>query len=362
MSAETTTTLHERDVLATPEGIEVDDIAVTERRRVEPDDFSARLGRAARENPAAAALITMGAVWLFAGGARTSILGRRKDAGTTGNAVVPVVPPGYALVPAGTVAGSTGGSGGRGGTYGAAGRSDLARDAAGNVVDAAGNVVETAGDLAARLRGGVASAAGAAADATVDGVSALGDAASGVASGAAAGTRALGRGIEGGIDAAESAASYGARMAAQAADAAGRTGTALVRGTRSTALETWDDTYETRENVRRFFEERPLAVGLLSAAAGIGLAVALPRTRVEDELVGERSDALKREVRDAVAERVASARDGADEALARLVRDARARGLSSSAIAAAVDEFTAKLEKVGTAAVDAADAELAKAR
>ena len=81
MSAQTTA-LHERDVTATSRGVEVDDTVVVARREEPEDDFIARLGRAAKENPASAALVAMGATWLLAGGGRTSIFGTRTDRGS----------------------------------------------------------------------------------------------------------------------------------------------------------------------------------------------------------------------------------------------------------------------------------------
>ena len=157
----------------------------------------------------------------------------------------------------------------------------------------------------------------------------------------------------------------GADVTRAGIDTLGRRSVALARSTRVTAYDAWDGARDgvrgARETVSEFLEERPLAIGLLSAAAGIGLALALPRTRVEDEWVGERSDALKADARDAVAEQIEAARRGADDVVGRLVRDARARGLSQEAIAAAIGEFTAKLEKVGEAAADATEEEIDKA-
>lgn len=366
MSAQTTE-LHEQDVIATADGVEVDDVTVVARREEPEDDFAARLGKAARENPLPAALIAVGAAWLFAGGSRVSIFGTRTDgASGVGGSAATVVPAGYALVPAGQVEGGYGPGGGYG-DYGV-GMGDAAsaaRRAGRSVSHVAGAASERVGRAGERLGEGASEAASELADGARGAASGVASTVSGaadaVSSTLSAGAETLEDGVEAGARGLSRYARSGAAAARTGVDRFGRTSAELAATTRSTAREAWDDTRFARENVREFFEERPLAIGLVSAAAGIGLAALLPRTRVEDDLIGERSDALKRRARDVVSDRAEAARRGADDVVAKLVRDAQARGLSQDAIAAAIEQFTAKLEKVGEAAAEQAEEEVEKA-
>ena len=113
--------------------------------------------------------------------------------------------------------------------------------------------------------------------------------------------------------------------------------------------------------MREVLEDQPLAIAALGLAAGAGLALVLPHTEAEQELMGERSEALRERARTVAARRIEDAREGGEAALARAVRDARAHGLSESAVSAAIEEFTAKIEKVAMAARDAAKGEVDEA-
>ena len=286
-------------------GTEIDvEVAVIEEPR---PDFLGRLGEAARDNPASAALIAMGAVWLFAGGSRVSILGSRLDRRPA--------PPYGAAYPAPPVVGLH-----------AEGAAVAAQDTAQEAREVARGTARSAGALADQA----AQAAGRTADAV----------------GEAAGT------VAGGVS---RTAERAARALAEAREASAR---AARRGA-GTARHGAED---LGHSVREVLEDQPLAIAALGLATGAGLALALPRTEAERELLGERSEVLRERARSAAAERIETAREGGEAALARALRDARAHGLSESAVSAAVEEFTAKIEKVALAARDAAKDEVGDAK
>ena len=263
-------------------------------------DFVSSLGTAARDNPAAAALIAMGAVWLFAGGSKVSIWGGHRSrrsgrfesvAGTPAPAVI--------------------------GLY-AEGALTAAEDAAGGTKQANRRTREATGDLAGRA----ATLGEDAADAVAD----------------VAGT--LAQGISSAVSRTGSAVSD--------------TGRATSRVVRRTAGAAWDEAEDTGHSVREMLVDRPLAIAALGLAAGAGLALVLPRTEVERDLLGERSEALRERARTLASAGVEEARESGEAALAQAMREARANGITEDVVKSAVEEFTAKLGKVALAAREGA--------
>ncbi len=282
---------------------DVEVVVVEEPRR----DFVGSIGMAARENPVSAALIAMGAVWLFAGGSKVSILGSRLGRQP--------VSPRYSMDdPAPSVVGLH-----------AEGAAVATRDAARDARRAAQDAGRQAGDLAGRT----SAAAG-------DAVDAMAEAAESVAQGVSSTMRRTGSALS-------------------------EAGTTTSRAVRRTANSTWNDVEDIGQSVRDLLEDQPLAIAALGLAAGAGLALALPRTQAERDLMGERSEALRERAQTLAARGIDDAREGGDAALARAVRDARAQGLTEGAVQAAVEKFTAKLGKVALAARDAAKDEVDRA-
>ena len=285
---------------------ETDAVIVEAPRR----DFASSLGAAVQDNPASAALIAMGAVWLFAGGSRVSLLGGRRGEART--------PRSY---PAAYPAPSVVGLHAEGAATAAEDVSRTAGDAARGAGHAAQHAGRKAGDVAERTGAAAGEAAHRAAELAGD-----------VAAGMSAGARQTGAALS-------------------------TAGTRASRATRRTATSAWHEAEDLGRSVRETLEDRPLAIAALGLAAGAGLAFALPRTDAERKLMGERSEALRERARSLASERLEAAREGGEAALARAIRDARANGLSESAVKAAVEEFTAKLEKVAVASRDAAKSE-----
>ncbi len=276
-------------------------VVVTEAPR---RDFAGSLGAAARDNPAAAALIAMGAVWLFAGGSKVSILGSRLDR-RSARADSP------AAYPAPSVVGL---------------HAEGALTAAGEAARGTGRVARHAGEKVGDLADRTSTVAGEAADAVAE----------------TAGTVAQGL----------------SSAARRTGSAVSEMGTATSRAARRTASSAWHEAEDIGRSVREMLEDQPLAIAALCLAAGAGLALALPRTEAEQELMGERSAALRERARTLAAEGIDDVREGGEAPLARAVRDARAQGLTESAVKAAVEEFTVKLGKVALAAREAAKGEV----
>ena len=267
-------------------------------------DFVDRLGIAARDNPAAAALIAMGAVWLFAGGSKVSILGSR-DSRRTGRTKSLTSSPASAVV----------------GLY-AEGVSAAAEDAARGTKQATRHATEKASDLAEHA----ATIGEDAADAAVDAVGTVAQVLSSAAS----------------------------RTGSAVAEA-GMSTSRVIRGTASAA---WHEAEDIGHSVREMLEDRPLAIAALGLAAGAGLALALPRTETERNLFGERSKALREQARTLASQGIDDAREGGEAELAQSMRDARANGITEDIVKSAVEEFASKLGKVASATREAAENEV----
>lgn len=269
--------------------------------------FLARLGEAAQDNPASAALIAVGAAWLLAGGAGVSIRGGARR--WTGAERAPYPHPGPYGGPSASYYGveteTPPGPGAEGTGRGA----EAAGAAAHRAGAAAGRGAEVAGRTAAR---------------------------------AAEIASSVGHGLG-------EAARTGRRGAGEAARS---TGAAVSRASQAA----WVETQDLSQSAREYLEDRPLAVGLLGLAAGVGLALALPRTRTEEEWLGATSESVRSEARRRVATGLEEARRSADDIAKRVIRDAQAHGLSPEAIAEVVGELRAKLERAALAGRDAARA------
>lgn len=260
--------------------------------------FASSLGKAVRDQPASAALVTMGVAWLFMGGAKVSLFAPSARAA------------GEALRRAGSAAAEQG---------------KQAGSAIGNGASAAGSGIDQG-----------ASAAGSALD---HGASAVASRVSKAAS------RAYGR--------AET-------VTHAASDSVSSAGTAAYRASRSASLAARREAEHLQQSVSEFFERQPWAVGALGLVVGAGVAVALPKTRTEREWMGETSDAVKDQAQALLSERLANATHLADRAMEETAREAGEQGLSEEQIADAIRRFREKLTSVVAAAGDSLETEIDK--
>jgi hypothetical protein len=121
---------------------------------------------------------------------------------------------------------------------------------------------------------------------------------------------------------------------------------AIREGT-SAATERAQRGYEAgRETLAETWEEHPLAVGVAVMAAGVAAGLLLPRTRREDQLMGQTSDELARRVRKTGKDVVKRGKKAATAALSATTRQARQLGI-------APEQVGRKVGRLATAARNA---------
>jgi hypothetical protein len=138
---------------------------------------------------------------------------------------------------------------------------------------------------------------------------------------------------------------YGSSMADRAADAYRRGGSAAR-----------DASWRAREaagSAGSFAREHPLAVGIGIAALGAAVAAFLPRTRREDELMGERADVLTAAAREQAEVQAERARDAASAAIEAGKQQAREAGLTPDGIKEKLNETAAAAASVAKSATEA---------
>jgi hypothetical protein len=190
-----------------------------------------------------------------------------------------------------------------------------------------GSAASGAGHAAGSAASGIGGAAGSAARGTRD---AAGSAASGVSHAAGSAASGIGRAagaVRSGVGSAASGAAGAVSSGARGAYYGARhTGDSVRDG----AYRASRGAYEAgRSSVRRLDEmiqDHPLAMGALAVAAGAAIGGALPRTRTEDEYIGEYSDHAKDAARETVERESEKARRvaGAVAGEARTIYDEKA--------------------------------------
>jgi uncharacterized protein DUF3618 len=234
-----------------------------------------------------------------------------------------------------------------------------AADAVGTAASSAADAVGSAASSAADTVGSTASRA---ADAARSGAAAAGATVSGAAGAvrdtAAAGVAAAGdlaaSAADLAVDTAGTVADSARAAAASAADLASTAGATAVEQSQYLFDQTARLTRDLTERTNRLIQEQPLAVAAAGLAIGAALAAVLPRTRMEDSVLGETSDTVKETVADATTAQFRRAK----EATARVVEEAKnvaeKEGLSATAAVEAVRDIGEKVKHVVTAAGDEA--------
>jgi gas vesicle protein len=90
----------------------------------------------------------------------------------------------------------------------------------------------------------------------------------------------------------------------------------------------------TKDTAARVLQEQPLLLAGLGVAVGALVAFLLPRSGVEDRLMGESSDAVKSEVRSTVARQMAAATDVAQTVVGEVRDRIEEKGLTPGAVTA----------------------------
>jgi hypothetical protein len=135
-----------------------------------------------------------------------------------------------------------------------------------------------------------------------------------------------------------------------------------LASTRDTALETAKDLRNRAsaasdyagKTVFETIEQNPLLVAGVGLLLGGLIASALPRSDLEDNLVGEASEAAKNRARDAASRGFDAAKGAAGEILENVARQAGAEGLTSDGLDTAAKDIGQRVRRVAEAAVTTA--------
>jgi hypothetical protein len=148
-------------------------------------------------------------------------------------------------------------------------------------------------------------------------------------------------------DLASGASSAARNAAANAADV----GLDAARAVRDRASDLTDRAGKT---IFQTIEQNPLLVAGVGLFIGGLIASALPRSDIEDGLVGGASNAVKRRAQDAAIQGLDAAKNAAGEVYAQTSRMAEAEGLTSEGIGKAAQDITQRARRVAESAVTTA--------
>ncbi len=190
----------------------------------------------------------------------------------------------------------------------------------------AGSVAAAAQDTAASLGATISSGASDLRDHAVQMASSAGDSVQDMASGA----------------------SSAARNAASTAAEAGMDAARTVRDTAS------DLTERAGKTIFQTIEQNPLVVAGFGLLIGGLIASALPRSDIEDDLIGETSNAIKRRAQDAVSQGLDAAKTAAGQTYDEAARLAQAEGLTPEGISEAAQNIGQRVRRVAESAVTTA--------
>jgi hypothetical protein len=222
------------------------------------------------------------------------------------------------------------------------------RDAASDAVGRAGEMTSTGADRLRTAAGSAGAVLNAGADTVRDSAASLTDSVSG-----------KGRDLRGSVVDLTDAARE--RIKGIASDSSSAVQSALV-STRDAALETARDlsnrasvvSDRAGKTVFETIEQNPLLVAGVGLLLGGLIASALPRSDLEDNLVGEASEAAKSRARNAASRGFDAAKGAAGDVLENVARQAGAEGLTSGGLDGAVKDIGQRVRRVAEAAVTTA--------
>jgi hypothetical protein len=148
-------------------------------------------------------------------------------------------------------------------------------------------------------------------------------------------------------DIASDATSSARRAAGTAADA----GLNAVKTARDTAS---DLTGRAGKTFLETIEQNPLLVAGVGLLVGGLIASALPRSDIEDGLIGETSNSVKKRAQAAASQGIDAAKDAVGDVYDKAVRQAEAEGLSPDALGNAAQDIGQRVRRVAESAVTAA--------
>jgi hypothetical protein len=159
--------------------------------------------------------------------------------------------------------------------------------------------------------------------------------------------RAVGSAASSLQDAASDATSTARRMAGTAADA----GMNAVKTARDTAS---DLSGRAGKTLLETIEQNPLVVAGVGLLIGGLIASALPRSDIEEGLMGDASSSVKRRAQAAASQGIDAAKDAVGDVYDKAVRQAEAEGLSPDALGNAAQDIGQRVRRVAESAVTAA--------
>ena len=148
-------------------------------------------------------------------------------------------------------------------------------------------------------------------------------------------------------DIASDATSSARRAASTAADA----GLNAVKMARDTAS---DLTGRAGKTFLETIEQNPLVVAGIGLLVGGLIASALPRSDIEDGLIGETSNSVKKRAQAAASQGIDAAKDAVGDVYDKAVRQAEAEGLSPDALGNAAQDIGQRVRRVAESAVTTA--------
>lgn len=128
---------------------------------------------------------------------------------------------------------------------------------------------------------------------------------------------------------------------------------------RHVSHELKDGYHAAEEKFTRACDEYPLAVGVAFAALGALAGLIIPRTRREDELMGEHSDRLVEETKEKASELLETGKEVGNQILQTVQKEAREQGFTASAVTDTLSDLAEKggelLHKAKEQAIHAAE-------
>jgi hypothetical protein len=146
-------------------------------------------------------------------------------------------------------------------------------------------------------------------------------------------------------------ASGAAAKAREVAGVTAEAGRNAVKTARDTAS---DVTTNAGKTFLETVEQNPLVVAGVGLLIGGLIASALPRSDIEDALIGDASSSLKRRAQAAASQGIDAARDAVGDAYDNAARQAEAEGLTSDALGQAAQDIGQRVRRVAESAVTTA--------
>ncbi|PAY16208.1 hypothetical protein CKO51_27950 [Rhodopirellula sp. SM50] len=238
----------------------------------------------------------------------------------------------------------------------------MLRKAGDQVSSAASTAGDTLGSTWESTKAGASSAADSASDAASNAGNAVSAAASSVVDGAKSAAASVGEAVSSATASTSEASRRAylrsraaARDAARATRRVGRqSGRHLSNATSQTGDQVAQVYDRTARRVQRAHDETPLALGLGVLALGAIAGALIPRTRREDEWMGEQSDAMMREAQRQAERAVDRGQEAVENTVEAAKQSAQSQGLTGDSLA---ERATRVVEKASESIRDAAKEE-----